>query len=174
MAWVILSFSVSPKANLATGTQIRNVADISFDGAQPIATDQVSDSDPAQGVDPTKQALVTIDSGVPTSSVSVLPSTETSTSFTVSWSGHDDKGGSGVAGYDICYRDNGGAVQWWLTGTANTSATFTGQPGHTYGFYSIATDNVGNQEAVPASAEATTLVARNRPASPARPAPLSR
>ena len=58
-----LSFSVSPMANLSTGTQIRNVADISFDGVQAIATDQVSESDPTQGIDQTKEALVTIDSG---------------------------------------------------------------------------------------------------------------
>ena len=35
-----LSFIISPKANLSTGTQIRNVADISFDSAQAIATDK--------------------------------------------------------------------------------------------------------------------------------------
>ena len=33
---------------------------------------------------------------------------------------------------------------------------FTGMAGHTYGFYSVATDNVGNREATPTAAEATT------------------
>src|SRR5262249_33183716 len=32
-----------------------------------------------------------------------------------------------------------------------------GIPGHTYRFYSVATDNVGNVEPTPAAAEATTL-----------------
>ena len=47
----------------------------------------MNDEDPSQGIDPTKQALVTIDAGPPTSSVSPLPATEASPSFTVSWSG---------------------------------------------------------------------------------------
>jgi hypothetical protein len=41
---------------------------------------------------------------------------------------------------------------------AATTATFTGTVGHTYSFYSVATDNVGNVEATPVSAEATTTV----------------
>ena len=160
-----LSFTISPKADLSTGTRIRNVADISFDGAQAIATDQVSDTDPSQGVDPTKQALVTIDSGAPTSSVTGLPSVESSPSFTVSWSGQDDTGGSGIAGYAVWVSDNGGTFQRWQPAaasttatTTSTSATFTGQIGHTYGFYSIATDNVGNAQPTPPTAQTTTLV----------------
>ena len=42
--------------------------------------------------------------------------------------------------------------------TTQTSAVFTGQFGHTYGFYSVATDNVGNVEANPLAAEAQTKV----------------
>ena len=83
---------------------------------------------------------------------------ETSSSFTVSWSGKDDAGGSGIASYSICVADNGGAFQPWLTDTKATSATYTAQYGHTYGFYSVATDNVGNREAAPTSADATTRV----------------
>ena len=88
-----------------------------------------------------------------------MPATETSTSFTVSWSGqHDDTGGSGIASYNVYVSDNGGSFQPWLTGTTDTSATYTGQSGHTYGFYSVATDNVGHQETKSAVAETTTLV----------------
>ena len=68
-----VSYTVNPKSGLATGTQIRNVANVSFDEQPIIATDQVSDEDPTQGVDPNKQALVTIDAGAPTSSVAALP-----------------------------------------------------------------------------------------------------
>jgi hypothetical protein len=39
------------------------------------------------------------------------------------------------------------------------SATFLGTAGHTYGFYSIATDYAGNIEASKTAAEATTHVA---------------
>jgi hypothetical protein len=93
----------------------------------------------------------------PTSSVHALP-TFSSPSFTVSWSGQDNPGGSGVAAYDIYVSDNGGSFVPFLIGTANTSAVFNGQRGHQYGFYSVATDGIGNREAPPAQAEATTAV----------------
>jgi len=61
------SYTVRPKPGLPTGTQIRNVALISFDGQPQIATDQVNDQDPTAGTDPSKEALATIDSAPPTS-----------------------------------------------------------------------------------------------------------
>src|SRR5271157_2427801 len=80
---------------------------VTFDLQQPsIATDQADDHDPSKGVDPNKQALNTIDADPPTSTVASLPATEASTSFTVSWSGQDDPGGSGIASYDIYVSDN--------------------------------------------------------------------
>jgi hypothetical protein len=93
----------------------------------------------------------------PTSTVSPLP-TYSSPSFTVSWTGQDNPGGSGVASFDIFVSDNGGAFVPFLTGTTGKSATFNGLRGHTYGFYSVATDGIGNREATPSAAEATTTV----------------
>ena len=69
-----------PKAGLPTGTQIRNVATVTFDANPPITTDQVNDEDPSQGVDPAKQDLNTIDSVAPTSSVAALPAFSPATS----------------------------------------------------------------------------------------------
>lgn len=80
------------------------------------------------------------------------------TSFTVSWSGHDDTGGSGVAYYDVYFTDNGGECKLFAGHTTATSSTFSGLRGHTSAFYSVATDNVGNTEAAPASPEAHTIV----------------
>jgi RHS repeat-associated protein len=54
------SYTIKPKAGLPVGTQIRNVAVITFGNNAPITTDQVDDNDPTKGVDPNKQALVTI------------------------------------------------------------------------------------------------------------------
>src|SRR5439155_13963216 len=51
-----ISYTILPKANLPTGTEIRNVALITFDENGAIATDQVNDDDASQGVDPSKQA----------------------------------------------------------------------------------------------------------------------
>ena len=67
------SYIIQPKAGLPTGTQIRNVALITFDGQTIIATDQVDPHDPSKGIDPAKEALNTIDAGRPTSSVAPLP-----------------------------------------------------------------------------------------------------
>ena len=42
--------------------------------------------------------------------------------------------------------------------TTATSAEYQGSPGHTYAFYSIATDNVRNVQPTPTAAQATTTV----------------
>ena len=151
-----------PMPGLPTGTQIRNVANIVFDGNTPIATDQVSDEDPSQGIDPTKQALITIDNTAPTSSVAALPATESSTSFTVSWSGSDGDG-SGIAYYNVYVSDDGGPFDPFQMNTTATSATFTGQPGHTYSFISIATSNVGINQPAPSTGQATTQILATPP-----------
>ena len=140
------SYVIQPLPNLATGTQIRNVALVTFDANGAIATDQVDDEDPSKGIDSEKQDLNTIDASPPTSSVRPLPAAETSPSFSVSWSGQDDSGGSGIASYNIYVSDNGGPYTLWQSETTQTSATFTSLSGDTYGFYSVATDNVGNVE----------------------------
>ena len=111
---------------MPTGTQIRSVANITFDSNPAIATDQVSDTDPTPGTAPTKEGPNHDRQHKPTSSVTALPATERSTSFTLSWSGSDGTG-SGIATYDVLYSDNGGAYQTFLVNTNQTSATFTGQ-----------------------------------------------
>lgn len=155
-----ISYTIKPEAGLTTGTQIRNVADVLFDQGEVVATNQRDPHNPAAGIDPAKECLNTIDAGAPTSVVAELPPTTNSPSFTVSWSGQDDPGGSGVASYDIYASTN--ATNWWcwLAGTSNTSAVFPGVSGHTYYFFSVARDNVGNVETPPGLAEAqTTMIA---------------
>jgi uncharacterized repeat protein (TIGR01451 family) len=81
--------------------------------------------------------------------------------FAVSWTGQDDIGGSGVASYNIYASDDSGPWILWQSATTNTTATFQGQPHHTYGFYSQARDNAGNLEAAHFTADATTTVVAN-------------
>jgi hypothetical protein len=119
------------------------------------ATPIIGNFDPP--IIPTSIAAET-DSVPPTSKVNSLPATERSTAFTVSWSGQDNAGGSGIASYDIYVSDNGGTYQAFQQGTANTSAMFIGAPGHTYSFFSVATDMAGNVESTPAGAETTTKI----------------
>ncbi|MFQ5965289.1 MAG: RHS repeat-associated core domain-containing protein, partial [Candidatus Scalinduaceae bacterium] len=54
------SYTVKPKGGLPTGTEIRNVAYITFDFQETIATNQVDPHDPSKGTDPNKEALNTI------------------------------------------------------------------------------------------------------------------
>jgi RHS repeat-associated protein len=142
--WV--SYTINPLPALPTGTVINAKATVIFDAGLP---DQSS-------LD-TAAIFNTIDAGAPTSSVSALPALSPGR-FTLSWSGQDDAGGSGIASYDIFVSDNGGPFTPFLQGTTQTSATFTGTPGHTYGFYSAATDNVGNVQPTPSAAQASTTV----------------
>jgi hypothetical protein len=54
--------------------------------------------------------------------------------------------GAGVQDYTVYVSDNGGPFTAWQTNTTATQANFTDALGHTYGFYSIARDLVGNIE----------------------------
>lgn len=137
-----VSFTVRLLPSLTTGTAINDQASVIFDTNAPISTAVWSN---------------TLDVTPPTSSVSALPSTESATSFTVSWSGTDI--GSGIQGYMIYVSDSGGPYGKWLTQTMSTSATFVGTAGHTYAFYSAATDFAGNTEAAKASPDTSTSVA---------------
>jgi hypothetical protein len=154
-----VSYLVRGKPNLPTGLQISNIAYIQFDQNPAIATDLLNDNNPSQGVSTNKMAIVTIDSTPPISSVSSLPAIESATHFTVSWSGTDV--GPGIVGYNIYVSTNSGPWIIWLAGTTNTSATFTGQNGNTYGFFSTAQDETGITEAPHLTADAMTTVQTN-------------
>ena len=135
-------YTVQPKAGLPSGTEITNMATIVFDWNEPMDTPLV---------------LNTIDSGAPTSSVTARPATTNTESFLVQWTGADDANGSGIANFDVFVSDNGADFVPWLENTTATQGGFQGAEGHTYSFYSIATDNVGHREPGKA-AEATTHV----------------
>jgi hypothetical protein len=77
--------------------------------------------------------------------------------FTVSWGGSSPV--SNVVGFDVFVSDNGGSFTPFLTATTATSAPFTGVPGHTYGFFSIATDAAGNKEPMKTKADVVVKIA---------------
>jgi hypothetical protein len=154
-----INYVVRPKTGLATGVQIRNVAYITFDGSgETIATNQVDPHDPAKGTDPTKEALITIDAGVPSSAILPLAPTVITPTFTVSWAGQDDIGGSGVGTYDVYVSADGGLFMLWLHDTQLSQSSYAGAVGHSYAFYSVATDNAGNAELGLPVADAQTFV----------------
>src|SRR5262249_19314056 len=101
------------------------------------------------------QATTRVDLDPPTSSVNTLPPVTTATGFAVGWSASDGPARSGIASFDVFVSDNRGPFAPWPTATTQASAAFNGVPGHTYAFYSVATDEAGNHEPTPAGAEAT-------------------
>jgi hypothetical protein len=98
-----------------------------------------------------------IDVTKPTSHVLPLPSTQSSTNFLVQWSGTDVD--SGIKDFTIFVSDNGGPFSPFVSNTISTSTIFAGQLGHTYAFYSLARDVVGNTEDMKTIPEAITKVA---------------
>jgi RHS repeat-associated protein len=153
-----ISYVVRAKSGLSSGAEVRNVADIQFDFGETIATNQQDPHDPAQGIDPRKEARVTIDAGAPSSHVLGLPAVTTTTNFAVLWSAQDEAGGSGLAGCDVWVSDDRGPWTLWQSNAVHGSAVFTGIWNHTYAFYSVARDQVGHVEPGPPTADALTTL----------------
>ncbi len=144
-----VGYVVGAKPGLVTGAQINNSASIAFDFNLAIDTPAV---------------VNTIDNGPPSSSVAALPANSPET-FPVQWSGQDDPGGCGIASYDVYVSIDDGPMNLWLT-TSQTSALYVGEPCHSYAFYSVATDYVGNVESLPSGADATTWTGPQAPGAP--------
>jgi hypothetical protein len=142
-----ISYLVRPKAGLASGTVIENRARIVFDYNGPIDTPLVRN---------------TLDAAYPSASATSLATTSNG-SFLVNWSGSDESGGSGVATYDVYRSVDGEPFALWLDNTTQTSAEFTGEGGRTYDFYTIAIDNVGHRQNVPAAAQTSTTILNQAP-----------
>src|SRR5262249_5269626 len=108
-----VSYTVRADPSAPTGTVVNAQATITFYTQPPLNTPTVFN---------------TLDAGTGlTSSVADLPPTQTSTPFTVSWSGADDPAGSAVSGFTVYVSDSGGPFSPWLTDTTLTSAPFLGQ-----------------------------------------------
>jgi hypothetical protein len=139
-----VALTVAPMQALPTGTAISDEGNVVFENSgtsnPPVNTNIWSNS---------------LDNTPPTSSVSPLPPEETSPTFTVQWSGTDI--GSGIGTYNVYVSIDGAPFTVWQQNTTATSSSYTGEVGNTYGFYSIATDLVGNTEPAKSIAEATTM-----------------
>lgn len=139
-------FTVAPKRGLPSGTVVAVWATITFDFNDPIDTDIL---------------FFQIDNDYPTSQVMPLNAVQNTPQFLVRWNGEDPYPGSGLSGYTIYVSDNDGPFVPWLTNVLFNEATFHGQTGHRYRFYTIATDNVGHKEAAPAQPDTETRVVEN-------------
>ncbi len=137
-----VSYTVRAKSGDMTGTRIDAVATVVFDNNPPINT-------PA--------TFNTIDASAPTSAVNPLPTHVGNPEFLVSWQGTDPSG-SALASFDVYVSTNGGPAKLFLTQTNQRSATFRGEIGDTYSFYTVARDFAGNVQPVNTIAAVSTTV----------------
>ena len=135
-----INFTIQPRRTVPSGTRITNRAAIVFDLNDPILTNEV---------------LNTIDDLPPQSSVAHLAPEQNNVAFKLDWGGTDTE--SGVAWYQVFVSRDGGPFTLW-TQTPKTSGVYIADNGHSYGFASLAVDNVGHAEAVHVVADATTRV----------------
>ena len=79
--------------------------------------------------------------------------------------------GPGIADYNVYVSDDGGAYTLWQSDTTATPATFAGRVGHTYGFFSVATDHAlaSSSRRRPSPQATTARVAEPPPAPPPPP-----
>lgn len=140
------TYTVRARADLSDGTILTNRANIIFD--------------PTYGANPpilTPVATNTIDGLAPFSVVAPLPA-QAIGELPVQWSGDDAPGGSGIASYDIYVSRDSDPFHPWLLATTATQATFTGVPGSTYRFYSVARDRAGNTESAPTAPDTAVAI----------------
>ncbi|MEM9586567.1 MAG: SdrD B-like domain-containing protein [Planctomycetota bacterium] len=137
-----LDYKITANSNVETGTRIDAEARIVFDTEAPIDTPPIFN---------------TLDATPPESGVisGVAPEDP---EFTVTWAGQDDEDGSGLASYTILVAENGEDYSVWLDETTATEAVWTGTPGSTYSFVSIAADNAGNIEGLGEDADWTVTL----------------
>lgn len=145
-----VTYRIRSSKDAATGDVIDAKATIVFDTEEPIDTPPI---------------FHTLDSGKPIGSVADLPALVESENgeFLVSWSGSDDADGSGLASYTVYVSDNNQDFTPWLNDTILTEATYSGEAGHTYDFYVVATDNAGNLQDIPTVPQASTRIAGGTP-----------
>lgn len=136
-----VSYLIAPKKDLVTGDSVAAKAAIIFDTNETI---------------PTNTWTNIIDAVAPVSQVSSF--TVNGDTITVHWSGQDDAMGSGVRDYALYVAESGGTFTLFKNRITESFTTFVGTPGVSYQFFSLATDNVGNQETLKKDGEASVTV----------------
>jgi parallel beta-helix repeat protein len=128
-----IAFTIEPKQNLVSGTQIRNRASIIFDVNPPMMTNEVFN---------------TIDAEIPESEITNIAHLKPPY-IKIDWMGQDDSAGSGIKSFSLFASGNGGPYSLWLNDTLCTEGIFTAEEFSRYDFYSEVIDSVGHKEPMP-------------------------
>jgi hypothetical protein len=138
-----VTFNYQPKSSDQTGDSISAQAQITFDINEPINTNIWKN---------------VVDAHAPSSSILPIPSSIGTANFSVSFTGEDDIVGSGISKFSLYYSKDNGDYNLFGEYSINDSATFIGKENSTYGFFSIAKDNVGNTEPMKTLPDVTTTI----------------
>jgi hypothetical protein len=109
---------------------------------------------------------LTVDSTPPVPAITCSHPASADPQISVSWGATDM---SPVSGYDVDLSTDGGPFGTWISNTDRSSAIFTGNAGHSYGFRIRAYDDLGNASAY-VSCGATIGFTAVPPAVPLAPA----
>lgn len=126
-----VKFQLKPNEALQTGDTISIAANIVFDQNDTIATNRW---------------CVTIDAGMPTSKVKGHKDSKNEFLYHLTFTATDDEGGSGLKRVVLYQANNFGIYEEYAVCPLDTVIDFTAEPGHTYRFFTLAEDNVGNLE----------------------------
>ena len=138
-----VNFTIKPRQTSATGDTTLATAVIVFDTNEEI---------------PTNNEVHTIDARAPISNVGALPPISNSTSISLAVDMNDDPGGCGVKDYDLYVSADNGNYTLYLSDQTSPIIQFTGANGVQYKFYTLARDNVGNQEIKTQPDAETTII----------------
>jgi hypothetical protein len=134
-----VSYGARGKKSLAHATAITAQATIVFDLNAPIQTPAHTNSVDANP--PVSAVTSAVQPGVGGASCA--------DSLSLQWSGTDS--GSGVGVFDVWVDVDGSGPTLWLPATTATAASYPGASGHHYGFFTVAHDKTGLDEAPPAT-----------------------
>jgi Domain of unknown function (DUF4114) len=105
--------------------------------------------------------LTQLDITAPTGGLTSLPSTTVGTNVTLVGNFPDP---SGLRNYDSFVSTNNGAFTQFVTDATDLTQVFTGAIGNSYTFYSLATDNAGNEQIAADVPRTTTRLVSEAPA----------
>ncbi|WP_321437599.1 leucine-rich repeat domain-containing protein [uncultured Bacteroides sp.] len=125
-----VSFSINLKDGIAHGARVKNQASIVFDYNDPIVTPVWSN---------TKDIIAPV-------SNMLKPVIVSDSIATLSWTGYDNEGGSGIYSYNVYAMKAGERYSVLLSRTAKHSIDFKYEKNVEYSFYVTATDSAGNVE----------------------------
>ncbi len=138
-----VNYSVKPSLSSNPGDSILAEADIVFDINEPIITPEIFNR---------------IDKEKPYSFVDNLPSSNDSLTVPVNIIGSDETNGSGINHYKLYVSENEGKFRHIGDYLPGATIPFAGEVDDTYGYFSIAVDNVGHVEPMKYFEEAETVV----------------